>query len=106
LLRVNEKKDGGWFDADDVHVAYNRMWTNYPINMNKNNKGVDGVRSLLHKLANSVLDKETKKEEGGTNEKPKTKPIYHVKNDKIFRMLLNPEARNEDGSRLSTPWTF
>jgi hypothetical protein len=110
LLRLNDEKSGAWFDADDVQEAYNRMWTNYPINMNGNKKkGVDGVRNLLNTLADSgKLDKETKKEEGGTNEKPKTKPIYRVKvaTISIFRMLLNPEARNEDGSPLSTHWTF
>lgn len=107
LLRVNQKKDGAWFDADDIQEAYNRMWTKYPINLNKNKKGVDGVKSLLPILANSgKLDKETQKEEGGNNERPKTKPIYRVKDATIFRMLLNPGARNEDGSRLLTPWNF
>lgn len=103
LIRLYKVKGGDWFDADDVQVTYNRMWTNYPINLNKNKKGVDGVRSLLPILTISgKLDKATKKEEGGTNGKPKTKPIYRVKDATIFRMLLNPEARNEDGSPIST----
>jgi hypothetical protein len=110
LLRVDKVKGGAWFDAYDVQEAYNMMWKKHPINMNRNKKRVDGVINLLTILTSrGILDKkrkETRKEEGGVNGKPKTKSFYRVKDATIFRMILNPEATNEDGSPLLTHWTF